>query len=197
MHPDFRLQGCHLLRPPFPEGSANPDPYRRRDSFNPPRCRDTRGLGFGAFARRYLRHHFCFLFLRVLRCFSSPGSLPSLTDDGIPAAGLPHSEIRASQGMCPSARLIAACHVLLRLREPKASFMRPSLLSFSLKRKGLCPGSSPSRITASSPESGAVPRAFASADAFIDLSLLFARVIEILLSIMSMSSSLLGRPWQS
>ena len=33
------------------------------------------GLGFSAFARRYLRNHCCFLFLRVLRCFSSPGCL--------------------------------------------------------------------------------------------------------------------------
>ena len=30
------------------------------------------GLGSSAFARHYLRNHFCFLFLRVLRCFSSP-----------------------------------------------------------------------------------------------------------------------------
>ena len=33
------------------------------------------GFGSSAFARRYLRNHFCFLFLRLLRCFSSPGSL--------------------------------------------------------------------------------------------------------------------------
>ena len=33
------------------------------------------GLGSFVFARRYLRNHFCFLFLRLLRCFSSPGSL--------------------------------------------------------------------------------------------------------------------------
>ena len=33
------------------------------------------GLACSAFARRYLRNHFCFLFLRLLRCFSSPGSL--------------------------------------------------------------------------------------------------------------------------
>ncbi len=36
-------------------------------------CRDTAGLGCSAFARHYLRNHSCFLFLRVLRCFSSPG----------------------------------------------------------------------------------------------------------------------------
>ena len=33
------------------------------------------GLGSSNFARRYFRNHFCFLFLRLLRCFSSPGSL--------------------------------------------------------------------------------------------------------------------------
>ena len=32
------------------------------------------GLGCSDFARHYFRNHFCFLFLRVLRCFSSPGS---------------------------------------------------------------------------------------------------------------------------
>ena len=44
------------------------------------------GLGSSAFARRYLRNRCFFLFLRVLRCFSSPGSLPHVmdwrTDDG-------------------------------------------------------------------------------------------------------------------
>ena len=32
-------------------------------------------MGYSAFARHYLRNHNCFLFLRVLRCFSSPRSL--------------------------------------------------------------------------------------------------------------------------
>ena len=32
------------------------------------------GLGCCPFARRYLGYHVCFLFLRVLRCFSSPRS---------------------------------------------------------------------------------------------------------------------------
>ena len=40
------------------------------------------------------------------------------------------SAVRA--GICPSPPLFAACHVLLRLREPQASPMRPSLLSFFL-----------------------------------------------------------------
>ena len=37
-------------------------------------ARDVPGLGSCAFARHYLRNRFYFLFLRVLRCFSSPGS---------------------------------------------------------------------------------------------------------------------------
>ena len=70
----------------------------------------------------------CFLFLRVLRCFSSPGSPLARPGAGLAPGGLPHSEIRASTGICPYARLIAACHVLRRLREPR----HPScaLLSF-------------------------------------------------------------------
>ena len=39
----------------------------------PQSCRNKTGLGYSAFARRYLRNHYCFLLLRVLRCFSSPG----------------------------------------------------------------------------------------------------------------------------
>ena len=87
----------------------------------------TCGLGCCAFARHYLRNHFCFLFLRVLRCFSSPGSPRSLNGDTIARAGLPHSEIRESMSICLSSRLIAAYHVLLRLQEPR----HPSCALFS------------------------------------------------------------------
>ena len=38
------------------------------------------GLGSSGFARRYFRNHGCFLFLRLLRCFSSPGSLHKAMD---------------------------------------------------------------------------------------------------------------------
>ena len=52
--------------------------YLRRVAFSPvlqPRmCLDTHGLGSCAFARHYLRNRSYFLFLRVLRCFSSPRS---------------------------------------------------------------------------------------------------------------------------
>ena len=38
---------------------------------------------------------------------------------GLLPAGLPHSEICGSQDICSSPQLIAAYHVLLRLREPR------------------------------------------------------------------------------
>ena len=38
------------------------------------------GLGSSGFARRYSRNRCFFLFLRLLRCFSSPGSLPCVMD---------------------------------------------------------------------------------------------------------------------
>ena len=56
--------------------------------------------------------------------------------DGIAPAGFPHSDIRGSQGICPSPRLFAACHVLPRLREPQASPVRPCSLSLYLFRPG-------------------------------------------------------------
>ena len=45
----------------------------------PRSCRNNYGLGSSPFARHYLGTHYYFLFLRVLRCFSSPSS-PSLSE---------------------------------------------------------------------------------------------------------------------
>ena len=62
-----------------------------------------------------------FLFLEVLRCFSSLGSppTPQAGMTVLQTAGLSHSEIRGSMVICTYPRLIAACHVLHRLREPR------------------------------------------------------------------------------
>ena len=81
---------------------------------------------FGLFPFRspLLRESFAyFLFLRVLRCFSSPGSpcqaMYSL-DNTCPATGeFPHSDICGSKLMCSSPQLFAACHVLLRRLVPR------------------------------------------------------------------------------
>ena len=50
----------------------------------PRQCRNIAGLGYFPFARHYLGNHYYFLFLRVLRCFSSPG-LPPIRVSRIPA----------------------------------------------------------------------------------------------------------------
>ena len=80
-------------------------------------------MGSFAFARRYLRNHCCFLFLRLLRCFSSAGSPPYTMDlcmdDRLWPAGFPHSEISGSRDICSSPKLFAAYHVFHRLLVPR------------------------------------------------------------------------------
>ena len=60
------------------------------------------GLGSSRFARRYSGSRCCFLFLRVLRCFNSPGSLyrpyvfrPEYRRRS--GGGFPHSDIYGSK----------------------------------------------------------------------------------------------------
>ena len=68
----LRLRGSHPLRPVFP----GPFCWDRRitSAVRTPGCSHP-GLGSSHFARRYSGNLCCFLFLRILRCFSSPGSL--------------------------------------------------------------------------------------------------------------------------
>ena len=84
----------------------------------------TLGLGSSDFARHYFRNRFYFLFLRVLRCFSSPGSLPrtyvfSTGYRDITRDEFPHSDICGSLDVCSSPQLFAAYHVLLRRHMPR------------------------------------------------------------------------------
>lgn len=73
---------------------------------NPYRVSHMNGLACSAFARHYLRNHYCFLFLWVLRCFTSPrslhtpyvfrcGSLP-ITGSGVSPFGHPRISVRLS-----------------------------------------------------------------------------------------------------
>ena len=64
---------------------------------------------------------FCFLFLEVLRCFSSLRSphYNCVMMTVLQTDGLSHSEIRGSKDICSYPRLIAAYHVLHRLHEPR------------------------------------------------------------------------------
>ena len=87
---------------------------------------DKSGLGSFPFARRYLGNRTFFLFLRVLRCFSSPG-VPSYTYfiecmilEGC-SSRFPHSEISGSQSICDSPKHIGAYPILHRLLVPRHS----------------------------------------------------------------------------
>ncbi len=96
-------------------------PIRCRSNFavlQPRICRNKYGLGCFPFARRYLGNRCFFLFLLLLRCFSSEGWPTSRCDSLLPA-GLSHSEISGSNPVCKSPELIAAYHVFLRLQEPR------------------------------------------------------------------------------
>jgi hypothetical protein len=89
-----------------------------------PRRDEPFGLGCSRFARRYSGNRVCFLFLRVLRCFSSPGVPPTAlwvqaVVPALPAGGLPHSEIPGSKPAYGSPRLFGVCPVLHRLLAPR------------------------------------------------------------------------------
>ena len=83
------------------------------------------GLASFAFARHYSRNLGWFLFLALLRCFSSGGS-PHIPMDSVYDAwpypcGLLHSEICGSKLAYSSPQLIAVNHVLHRLPMPRHS----------------------------------------------------------------------------
>ena len=98
-----------ILAPPDYCGPATPS-----SPFESP------GLGYSDFARHYFRNHGCFLFLRVLRWFTSPGSLrhPMNSDDdngcshplGFPIRTSPdHSLLAASRGLSQLTTSFIAC----------------------------------------------------------------------------------------
>ena len=67
----FRVRGFHPLWPDFPDRSTNKSTHLLQ-SVTPERTRS--GLGSFHFARRYFGNRVFFLFLALLRCFSSGGS---------------------------------------------------------------------------------------------------------------------------
>ena len=74
----FVLPRCTGLSPSMVELSRTIPPtiYSDYVVLQPHACLNIHGLGYSPFARHYLGNHYCFLFLRLLRCFSSPGELP-------------------------------------------------------------------------------------------------------------------------
>ena len=69
----FRVPASHRLRGRVPSPSAKHQESFGR-SYNPGTRRNAAGLGSSPFARRYWGNRCYFLFLQVLRCFSSPRS---------------------------------------------------------------------------------------------------------------------------
>ena len=101
----------------------------------PRHCRNNVGLGFFPFARRYSGNRCFFLFLRVLRCFSSPGSLhtpmDSVHDDRSSSCRVPPFRHPRLNGYL---LLPAAFRSLSRLSSAlsaKASALCPILLDLS------------------------------------------------------------------
>ena len=121
------------------------------------------GLGSCAFARHYLRNHFCFLLLQVLRCFSSPGLLcgfatvtPSLvtgcpirksTDQWIFAPHRSLSQLITSFFASKSLGILhvpfspflfsfSPCHSLIAERDPFVNFQAACLVAEQAARIG-------------------------------------------------------------
>ena len=118
----LRARGCHPLRPAFPGRCARRPPCRAPVPL--PRRAGPAVWASSAFARRYWRNHSCLLFLRLLRCFTSPGvAHPALFHSGggapLAGGGLPHSDTPGSKAACASPGLFAACRVLHRLPPPR------------------------------------------------------------------------------
>ena len=130
----FRVRDFHPVSLVFPV------PFRyvpAHLSQSEPRRASHSGLGSFPFARRYSGNHGCFLFLRLLRCFSSPGS-PRTTMDSWYGAW--RSSMRVSPFRHPRIvgylLLPAAFRSLSRLSSAlsaKASALRSSSLNLLIR----------------------------------------------------------------
>ena len=133
LHSVFRVRDCHPVSSRFPACSTTLRFAYCRRSYNPGRCQRQPRFGLLRVRSPLLAQSFLLSFPPGTKMFQFPGFAPWLGHGaGIAAGGFPHSDIRGSQGICPSPRLFAACHVLLRLREPQASPVRPCSLSLFL-----------------------------------------------------------------
>ena len=128
-----------------------PDPSTARSQTAPqPRscnaCQlsHTTGLASSAFARHYSRNHNCFLFLRVLRCFTSPRSLQHpyrfkvRSPDMTPVfRGFPIRTSTDQSSFTNSPWLIAGYNVLHRLLMPRHPPIALSSLSPKIPKQKL------------------------------------------------------------
>ena len=82
---------------------------------------DVNGLGCSPFARHYWGNHYLFSLPAGTKMFQFPALalLPKVRVTVLQTARLSHSEIFGSRVICTYPKLIAAYHVLHRLREPR------------------------------------------------------------------------------
>ena len=136
----FRVRGCHPLWPCFPACSAMLRFSYCRRSYNPGRCQRQPRFGLLRVRSPLLAQSLLLSLPPGTKMFQFPGFALELGSSvGIAPDGFPHSDIRGSQGICPSPRLFAAYHVLPRLREPQASPVRPCSLSLFLRHGSPAP----------------------------------------------------------
>ena len=114
----FPVPDYHSLRCDFPFASGSVL-FDCRCSYNPTYAVTYMVWALSISLATTLEIDAFFLFLRVLRCFSYPGS-PIITDvHSLQLCGLPHSDICGSKPVCSSPQLFAAYHVLLRRVKPR------------------------------------------------------------------------------
>ena len=144
----LRLRDSHPLRSRVPTGSAGlPVAFER--SYNPGYA--FRHRRFGLFpVRSPLLGESCLLSLPAgTKMFQFPAFAPPISGGtGIASGGLPHSDICGSRCICHSPQLFAACHVLLRLREPRhpPCALCRSVLSLSRSPYGVGPLSTSQQV---------------------------------------------------
>ena len=112
----LRVRASHPVPGAFPGASACGTRHVVR-LLQPRNCRNSPGLGSFPFARHYSGNRSFFLFLQVLRCFSSLGS--RLAADELHSSGFPHSDTCGSTPVGGSPHIFAAYCVLPRRRKPR------------------------------------------------------------------------------
>src|SRR5215510_338521 len=144
----FHVRGCHPLWPVFPDhsvsGSVDNSPALNRAGPTTPMNPKTHRFGLFRVRSPLLTKSLnCFLFLQVLRWFTSLSSLLetygfSFQILHFQRSGLPHSEIFGSTPVCGFPKLIAADHVLHRLPSPRHPPCALSSLIITCLWRSLC-----------------------------------------------------------
>ena len=116
----LRVPDYHRLRLNFPEHSAHLM-HATTWSYYPAAASPQQRFGLFPVRSPLLGESLLFSLPAGTKMFQFPAfaSATDLRIAGLPPAGLSHSEIRGSKVICTCPRLIAAYHVLHRLREPR------------------------------------------------------------------------------